>query len=296
MYVIVRNNELNLLPKALSLSCVEGVTIYWSWRSIEKVKDQPDFNGLIDAVKEAQAAGKKVNIAILPGLWSPNWLSAQGVKYMNWSHTDNYVDNVNGKPSSAPVPWDATYLANFTALIRKFLPALAPFKNINSVAVTGPSNTNGLEAAVISADEQLRAHNYSDKSFISAWLEMAKTFSQDLPDTTLTVALHEQIGSAKRPAVSRELSRELRELLGERYVPMLLGFEGKGWFNERNGYAGLIINRGQAQGALQAIKIYSKSNDVSGFRSMVQRSNSLRPRWLEIWAADALDKQYFQCQ
>lgn len=289
VFAVVRSNELQKIDPILKSSCVAGVTLYWSWRMLEPKKDEYALSDLDSILARLARSNVPVNLAVLPGRWSPAWLKAEGVPYMSWEHRDSYVEDGVARDSLAPVPWNETYLSRFELMMGHVFGVASRYKNVKSIAVTGPSNTNGLEAALIGADSELRRVGFDQDEFVSAWIRMAKKFASFGGGMKLTVALHERFGDKRIPEVGRRLDRELKAVLGDRYIPMLLGFEGKPWFVDRNGYAGLILEKGTARGAVQAIRKYSGSEGKSGLDAALKRAGEIKPAWFEVWADDVLD-------
>lgn len=296
VYAVVRSPGFPRIPELGSHRCITGLTLYFSWRELEPGPGRYQFELLDGAVEQVLRQGMKVSLAVLPGRWSPAWLKDTGMGYMSWSHSDSYVEDGKNRAATSPIPWHPVFLDRFSEFVRALERHLrAKAYPVNSIAITGPSNTNGLELAVVGGDNDLKQAGFTDAAFVAAWKRMIDAYAS-MPAPILTLALHDQIGPKRRADLARQISAYARSRLGARYVPMLLAFEGKSWFNSGNPYAGLMLKADSAaDGALQMIKIFSNGQRRDEFDQSMRRAEVLRPQWLEIWQED-VKPGYLECR
>lgn len=288
IYAVIRSHEMAYLDDLKNIECIHGLTIYYSWRELERIEGKYEMEKIENDLKTIKYIGYKVNIGILPGRWSPEWTYSKYKKTFIWNHKDSNVENGIIETSRSPIPWSIEYLNDFLKVQKKLYEILNNHENINSVSLTGPSNSNGLEVAIIGSNAELNSAEYSDAEMISAWKYIIdKNFEYDKKNKK-TIALHIQYGENKTNKISKTIDDYAKKINKSDYIPMLLGYNGESWFNKNNLYAGLLFNDDIVDGALQAEKIFSKFSDYKSFEKMYFHSKKIKPKWLEVWAKDII--------
>jgi hypothetical protein len=288
IYAVVRGayNEAKL-DQILSQNCISGITYYFGWSRVNPDKDKFDFSDLVLTINKVKSKGKKINLAVLPGRWSPKWIFDSNVKTMNWVHDDGYVEDGKSVLSKAPIPWDPVYLNNFFELLRKLSPIVEENgRTVNSIAITGGSNTNGLEVNLIGKDVELSRIGFNMTVYENNWKRLIDEFVKDFPHTNFTLSIHNMYGSKRTDQVSRDLITYVNTAYKKRIKIAALAFSEESWFKPGNKYADLVLDFPGEDIVLQAIKIYSKERGFSSFKEMLTRSSEINPKWIEIWGED----------
>lgn len=280
----------------LEKNCLRGITYYIGWSKIEPAKGEYNFSELLKVLKEAKKHNKKVNIAFLTGRWSPEWIYDIGVAATQWDHTDVYTASDLNTPSKAPIPWDEVYKSNFYRMLDQASMEISPYKKtINSISITGGSNTNGIEMNFIGPTREMNRIGFTYERYINNWESITNKFSTTFTDYQLSLALHTHFGPDRTAKVSDQITKNARTILGDRLIISALAFTEDDWFNPGNLYADLFFNQpAESLKSLQTMKTYAKPNEKEGFHSMLNKASLINPTWLEVWGADA-DK-YLDCE
>ncbi|HEY1805302.1 MAG TPA: hypothetical protein VGG45_12580 [Terracidiphilus sp.] len=294
VYIVLRGQDRSKITQIASCPQVSGITLYYGWSSIEPKPGVYDFSQVLANVDQAIAAGKKVNIALLPGRWSPAHVLNKASS-IRWEQRDMYVENNAGSQANAPVPWDPAFESSFTNAIAAFGKALSG-RNINSVAITGGSNTNGIEMNLHATDAELRRIGFTPQKYIQAWELYIDAYAKAFPNQVLTLAVHNQIGDSRNNEIPTQILDYARHALGSRFYPTSFAFTGESWFQSGDPYVNLLLqHREGSHFGLQAIQVYSAKNDAAGFKNMIDKAAQFNPAWLEIWPKD-LQAGYWSCK
>jgi hypothetical protein len=250
---------------------------------------------LLKILEAAKNHNKKVNIAFLTGRWSPKWIYDIGATATQWDHTDNYTANDSNTPSKAPVPWDEVYKSNFYRMLDQASMEISPYKDtINSVSITGGSNTNGIEMNFIGPTREMKRIGFTYEKYIANWKSLTNKFSTTFIDYQLSLAVHTHFGPNRTKKASIQIINNARSTLGDRLIISALAFTEDNWFKPGNLYADLFFKQpAESFRSLQTMKTYAKPDEEKGFHSMLNKANSIKPTWLEVWGVDA-DK-YLNC-
>lgn len=286
IYTIQKDSEISL--GALDNPCLAGITYYIGWMRIEPKPGNYDFNNLKALLREAKLKEKKVNIAILTGRWSPDWVYDAGAEKMSWRHTDRLTANDSSVPSHSPIPWDPTYTSELRKLISVLSSEIRPYlSEINSIAITGGSNTNGLELNLIGPDKELERIGFTSQRYEENWKQLIKLYGEAFPHTKLTIAIHIQYGESRTDEISKEILNYASRLVGDRLIISAYAFTEKSWFKPGNLYADMYFNNPQsAHGSLQTLINYSMHNQHAEFKKMLEKAQDISPAWIELWNSD----------
>jgi hypothetical protein len=288
VFSVVRSSDpASALDDSISSQCTAGITLYFGWEKIEPQPGVFDFSGVISAINKAQSGGKLVNLAILPGMWSPQFvLNNPAIQQMTYTVQDPYTGTGAPYLASSPVPWDANYQASLIDMIQHLAKSLAGVQ-LNSIAVTGGSNVNGLEMLLVGTDAELQTVGFSAEKYENAWEQDVDAYAAAFPNTPLTIAVHDQYGSQVRYDISQDVLKYSMQKYGNTIYPQSDAFTGQSWFNPSNAYADLVLgNDINGRIGLQELDMYANSSDEQGFQQMVTQANVYNPAWLEIWSAD----------
>ncbi|WLI10521.1 MULTISPECIES: beta-galactosidase [Pseudomonas] len=280
--------------KQLDNKCLAGITYYVGWRKLEPVKGEFNFEGIEELLRSARRHNKKVNLALLTGRWSPDWVLSQS-RQVKWLHNDTYTANDINVRSEAPVPWDSAYHANLRQLLTEVAARVLPFKDvINSISVTGGSNTNGIEMNFIASDYELKKVGFTKEEYVNSWVSLARDYHEIFPGIPLSIAVHTHYGSMRTNEISEEVIKRSKVFLKDDLILSALAFTDEKWFKKGNLYADLVLSEPASQRkSLQSIKKYSSLNQVERFNLMLIKAEKLAPSWVEVWADDA--DAYIKC-
>jgi hypothetical protein len=157
---------------------VTGVSIRGSWLQIEP--EEGKFNWFFD--KEI-ARAKKENIPVILrvhthmyGRGVPGWVYTAGAKRLEFT--------AEGKAASAPIPWDATHLAKWKALIRAFGKKYADDDSVVLVQMAGLDLSGGEMHLVMGSRELEKGWvrlGYTKEKLIGAWTEVIDAYAEAFP-------------------------------------------------------------------------------------------------------------------
>lgn len=278
----------------LENKCLAGITYYVGWRKLEPVEGEFNFEGIEDLLRSARQHKKKVNLALLTGRWSPDWVHGR-TREVKWFHNDTYTANDINIRSEAPVPWDSTYHAYLHRLLTEAATRVLPFKDvINSISITGGSNTNGIEMNFIASDYELKKVGFTKETYIDSWVSLARDYHEIFPGIPLSIAVHTQYGSMRTSEISEEIIKRSKVFLKDDLILSALAFTDEDWFKRGNLYADLILAEPATQRkSLQSIKKYSLLNQAEQFNLMLIKAEKIAPSWVEVWADDV--DAYIKC-
>jgi hypothetical protein len=79
LYVLNSVASTQALPTAaFGSSYIDGATLVFYWSAIEPQDGVYDWSAVDSQIAAVAALGKKVNLGVLPGTFSPSWLYAEG--------------------------------------------------------------------------------------------------------------------------------------------------------------------------------------------------------------------------
>ncbi|PTS95788.1 hypothetical protein DBR11_20460 [Pedobacter sp. HMWF019] len=291
VYVLIRGDiDQKKIEDILQNKLVSGITYYLGWSRLNPQEGVYDFAVLHKVVGLVAKAHKKINIGVLPGRWSPLWVGGTGAKYMGWIHQDNYVESGKEENSKAPVPWDEKYLSHYFEFLHNFKLALLPdMEYVNSIAITGGSNTNGIETNFIADQQEMNRVGFNFNNYTTNWKKIISEFKQEFPSTVLTLSIHNIYGDERTDRVSKDLIRYIEN--DDKIKVAALAFTDDAWFRKGNQYADLVLKEQPNKIVLQSIKIYSKKDNESGFKAMMKKGVAIHPAWIEVWGED-VEKGY----
>ena len=187
--------------QAFQNPAVDGVYLRDDWSSIEPAEGTYDWSYLDSQVAIADAAHKKIEIAVKAGTSVPNWVYADGAQQF---HTIT-LENAQGafcKPAVVPVPWDPVFLAKWTSFINAFGAHYANNPNVVTVKLTGidittdetvaPQDTGevqtkgdkgrGAETCQTNNDvSEWISDGYTGQKVLTAWKTIASAYATAFP-------------------------------------------------------------------------------------------------------------------
>lgn len=99
-------------------SNLSGVCLNFAWKTIEKVKGQPDFTALDQAIAVLRKENRKYQLCLKPGADTPDFVYDEGAQAFPTQVTNPHRANA-GAAIRIPVPWDPIYERDFAAMIHQ---------------------------------------------------------------------------------------------------------------------------------------------------------------------------------
>jgi len=210
-------NGASQLVQALNVPGVDGITLVESWNTIEPDMGvyewtQPGPNLLDQWIKHAISSGKKINLAIRAGRFTPCWLlqapqcgPGYTKPYAGASPLIFKASAHQGAGTCLPVniaaPWDPIFLSQWDAMlaaVSQHLKDQGTYDAITTVRLTGINRTTDelrLPEEILPApcetnsiDTWLGA-NYRPANLFSAWDAITDSFQRSFPDKFFNVAI-----------------------------------------------------------------------------------------------------------
>ena len=108
-----------LPPAAYTASAIDGATLVFYWNAVEPQDGVYDWTAIDSQIAAIAAVGKKVNLGVLPGVFTPSWVYAAGAAQftMIWTAASWGFPLCSVVP--LPLPWDAVYPAKWLAFVQQ---------------------------------------------------------------------------------------------------------------------------------------------------------------------------------
>lgn len=176
----------------LTNESVAGISIRASWNSMEPEEGAFNWSYIDTLLSNAENAGKKVSLTILPGVSTPEWVYAKGAQKFSFIYL-NPEHPTSGEELYCPIPWDEVYLTSW----RNFIEALAARYGKNPtvawIRITGPMNTVSAEwnlQAKEEWDKYIGTENeFSDEKLIVSIKKVTDWFAAAFPLKPLSIAI-----------------------------------------------------------------------------------------------------------
>jgi len=285
IYLVIRSEDIAKIDQYLKDPRISGVTFYIGWQKLQKEKFGYDFSSIDLVLAKVTKYNKTLNIGVLPGRWSPEWLT--NTTRIQWHSKENYIDKIN-RDVSSPVPWDINYLGNFAILVNALGRKYNSVPNVGYVAITGPSISNGLETNLVLSLTDFQKIRYSKQKYIDAWKMSIDTFSKSFTNPKLAIALSNQIGPGRSSDEANQISQYAWQKLDGRFVPMLLALSDEDWFNQKDYYVKLALQwTKKTKIGFQMMRIYGNMPQASDrLRKAIEKGFLLGADFIEIWGKD----------
>lgn len=285
IYLLIRSEDIGKIDQYLKDSRISGVTFYIGWKKVNKQREVFDFSVIDKVLDKVNKYNKTLNIAVLPGRWSPEWLI--DAEKFEWHSKENYIDKID-RDVSSPVPWDMNYLNQFFNLVNALGKKYNNVSSIGYIAITGPSITNGLETNLVLSSEDFKRIGYNRDKYVDAWMKSIDAFAKSFTHPKLAIALSNQIGTGRSSYESEQISHYAWLKLEHRFIPMLLALTDEDWFNSRDYYVKLAIQwKEKTDIGFQMMRIYGNTPRASErIRKAIEKGFSLGADFVEVWARD----------
>ncbi len=164
IYAVVAVNEPQDYDAAgvrqlLGNNATSGIALRERWKNLEPAEGGYDFSRIDDAVASASAAGKTVQLILVPGFFSPEWVldsiqSCDG--YLDRSAEYDQSQSAQcgkatfevpygpdgGGTMPLPLPWDETYKRYWQGFLEEVANRYRSNRAVVSIAVAGPTSVS----------------------------------------------------------------------------------------------------------------------------------------------------------
>jgi Beta-galactosidase len=205
-----------LPPAVLANLSLDGVSIRASWRALEPSDGVYAWGTLDSAVAQAAQHGKKINLAVTPGVGTPDWVYRAGAAAFHFAWDKRW----GFEPCSdvaLPLPWDSVFAAKWTRFIRALGQRYAGKPAVVSVAIQGvnaqtdelllPNQRPGERVGERLVDCPARddvaawqAAGYRPSRIVAAWSGFAASYARAFPRQYLVSA----VGPWPMPAIDEQ--------------------------------------------------------------------------------------------
>jgi uncharacterized protein (TIGR03437 family) len=195
------------LTEALYVPGINGFVLDISWSAIEPSRGQFQWSALDSWLLPAVAAGKKLDVGIEAGTYTPSWLYAAppagaGAAQINFVWSDQGGADGQCTPITMPLPWDAGFLAEWDAMLNALsahLKAVGAYGSVDLVRLTGVNtNTDELKlpvttpattglSCVTDAIASWQKAGYTPTLLLKGWDQITNSFQMYFPDKTLVL-------------------------------------------------------------------------------------------------------------
>ena len=139
----------NDFPVLLQNPAVAGLALRIQWQTMQPQPTQYDFSIIQQALSQAAAQNKSVQLILLPGFFSPAWLLTNLVSYDQFPTTNSgkalftvQEGQYQGQRMELPSPWNSTYKTAWHNFLLELQRRFGGASNLVSIAVTGPTSAS----------------------------------------------------------------------------------------------------------------------------------------------------------
>jgi hypothetical protein len=182
---------------------VAGVSVRFSWESIEPRPGEMNWSAIDRVIKLAKSRNKKVMIRVVAGVRTPKWVYNAGAQTAEPEINVSEVNRLQSsslwtqerarmlrKASKAPVVWDPVYLKHWLTFIRKFGARYDRNPVIYSIQMTG----GGLAGEMALRPEyHWERFGYSDQRIKNTWTVIIDAYRKAFPHTPTNLDILEPI-------------------------------------------------------------------------------------------------------
>jgi uncharacterized protein (TIGR03437 family) len=195
------------LNQALYVPGISGFVLDIAWSTIEPARGQFQWIVLDSWLLPALAAGKKIDLGVEAGTYTPSWLYAvpptgAGSAQLTFVWSDQGGAKGQCTPITMAPPWDTGFLTEWDAMLNALaahLKSLGAYDSIDLIRLTGvntqtdelklpvttPAST-GL-ACVSDAIATWQKAGYTPALLLQAWDQITNSFLRYFPDKTLVL-------------------------------------------------------------------------------------------------------------
>ena len=115
---------------------ITGVYLIYHWRLLEPRPGELDFERLDKVIERVRKHGRYYKLAVNPGIYSPDWLYAQGAQAFDTVGSNPARAQIYQKPIRIPVPWDPIYQARYFQTMAKVAAHFRDDRQFRAITLT----------------------------------------------------------------------------------------------------------------------------------------------------------------
>lgn len=198
------------LTASLGVPGVDGLVLVIAWSALEPTNHIYHWTNMDLWMNQAVALGKKVDLAILGGSATPDWLfqpltnGGAGATPLKFTISPHEGATGNCISETIAAPWDTNFLAawkNMLNVLSNHLKSAGTYSNLTLLRLTGINRTTdelrlpaetakstGLDC-VSNAPAIWQAASYTPTNLLSGWSNILSSFQTYFPEKTFSVAI-----------------------------------------------------------------------------------------------------------
>lgn len=266
---------------------ISGITMKLQWKQFHPEKDRIDWENLEQLISIAASAGKFVNLALIPGAATPEWVYAEGAQKagpLKWAKQNTHV----------PLPWDPKFMELYLGDLKAIAERYGNDPRVFQVQVMGHNyNPNGEEMHAPSV-ASMEPYGWTREIVLENWKYWIDQYNTLFPKKKLSLIVSQMYGG--------ESARDLPQLVAKYFVEQCKGravlqthqLGGRTDFVTESGaicreFANLAPN------CHEAVQSFSEAPEKQGSAAMTlynarQRGDNLL--YLQLWRRDCNDPKY----
>jgi len=217
IYGVVLAFENHPYTATIDNPAISGLFLYYRWAALEPKEGQFDFSSVEEAFKIADSKHKTIQLALLPGFWTPQWLLDELPSCDGWlasggktgpappncgKATFGFTEGVKlkGELHELPLPWNPIYKSDWHAFLVEFARRFGQRGAFVSIAVAGPTSQSEeiimphagpgeteKWARLLEASYGDPSYHRSNKAFVEEWKAEIDDYGRIFSNVTLAL-------------------------------------------------------------------------------------------------------------
>jgi hypothetical protein len=185
IYALIKGNT-PVRSENLDPPHISGIVSRSNWKTLEPSSDEFEWSYFDDAVRAAGSMGKKVMMGVFPGIMTPEWVYQKGAGRFTFVNPN---PRAGGREDSIPLPWDETFLSEWSNFIRGMGKKFNRHPEVVLITMAGGA-ANSIEMHLPKGPEmrrQLEQAGYSRKALVDSWKRLIDVYDEAFPDKALAL-------------------------------------------------------------------------------------------------------------
>lgn len=196
---------------------ISGLFLYLDWATLEPEKGQFDFSSVEEAFQVAESKRKTIQLALLPGFWTPRWVLDELAACDDWLASGGRAgpppprcgkatfgfpegEARKGELHELPLPWNPLYKKYWQAFLLEFARRFGQRQVFVSIAVAGPTaqseeiimphdgpGETERWARLLQAFYGDPAYHRSNKAFVEEWKAAIDDYARIFSNVTIAL-------------------------------------------------------------------------------------------------------------
>lgn len=264
---------------------ITGVCLRTDWGKVEPSKGVFNWKYFDEGLSAAAATHKLVALTVYSGKRTPEWVYTDGAKRLNLTN-----ERRDQKTITMPAPWDATFLADWNALVTAFGARYDSNPLVSYVTATGPGRGGELFFVNSPEDLSMLASVGGIERWIGAGEKIASFYAAAFPSTPFIYATGEPVPG---PDGQRALTQVVNYC--EENWPDRFGIRSSG-LRPGSGGNGFVPQSGIKNKGFQMLKAFrgarGRSRMLKGtLAGTLDLAAQYGGRFVEVYSADCNDPE-----